>query len=226
MADTAAVVVLAAGSGTRLGAPVNKILLPLEGLPVLAWSVREARAVPGVARVLVVVRAGEEAAVAAALGDLADTVEYATGGATRHESEWRALQVLAPAIEAGALDVVAVHDAARPRATAALFAATVEVARKHGGAIPVVELSGLIARDGRELPDRLVGVQTPQAFRAAPLLAAYRRAAADGFTGTDTAACVERYAAGIVRIAAVPGEAANTKITFREDLDDPWSPPD
>ena len=60
------------------------------------------------------------------------------------------------------------------------------------------------------------GVQTPQAFRAAPLLAAYRSAAADGFEATDTAATFERYAAG--RVAAVPSSPRNLKITFPDDV--------
>jgi 2-C-methyl-D-erythritol 4-phosphate cytidylyltransferase len=64
--------------------------------------------------------------------------------------------------------------------------------------------------------DRLVTVQTPQAFRAGPLLDAYEAAAAEGFTGTDTAACMERYSATAVR--GLPGQATNIKVTFPEDL--------
>ena len=60
---TAAVVVLAAGSGTRVGAEVNKVLLPLRGLPIVAWSVRTALDVPGVDPVVVVCRPGERALV-------------------------------------------------------------------------------------------------------------------------------------------------------------------
>ncbi|HEY0949523.1 2-C-methyl-D-erythritol 4-phosphate cytidylyltransferase, partial [Nocardioides sp.] len=63
----AAVVILAAGSGTRVGAGANKVLLPLGDRPVLAWSVRDALALADVRRVLVVVRPGEGDAVAAAL---------------------------------------------------------------------------------------------------------------------------------------------------------------
>ena len=62
----------------------------------------------------------------------------------------------------------------------------------------------------------MVAVQTPQAFLAAPLLAAYRQAAADGFVGTDTASCIERYTDLPVR--CVPGDAGNIKITFPDDL--------
>ena len=80
-----------------------------------------------------------------------------------------------------------------------------DAAREHGGAIPVVPLPGLLAATCARSPTQLVGVQTPQAFRAGPLLAAHRAAAADGFEGTDTAACFERYAD--VAVVAVPSSA-------------------
>lgn len=207
-----AVVVLAAGAGTRVGAEVNKVLLPLLDRPILAWSVRSALAVHGVRRVLLVVAPGEEPVVAEALTPFLPPdaeVAVVAGGATRHASEWQALQVLAGDIEAGALDAVAVHDAARPLAPVALFDEVLAAARRHGGAVPSVTLPGL--------PAGLLGVQTPQAFRARDLLAAYRQADADGFEGTDTASCLERYSPTL-RIAAVPSSPANLKVTFPEDL--------
>ncbi|HEU4567804.1 MAG TPA: 2-C-methyl-D-erythritol 4-phosphate cytidylyltransferase, partial [Marmoricola sp.] len=87
---------------------------------------------------------------------------------------------------------------------------------EHGGALPVVPADGLLLREPGPLPREVVAVQTPQAFRADALLAAYSRADADGFTGTDTASCLERYAD--VRIAAVPSSPANLKVTFAEDV--------
>jgi 2-C-methyl-D-erythritol 4-phosphate cytidylyltransferase len=217
-----AVVVLAAGSGTRVGAAVNKVLLPLCGMPVVAWSVRTALVLPGVRRVVVVARADEQAALDEALAPhLGDgEVLLVAGGETRHDSEWQALRVLAGEIDAGVLGVVVVHDAARPLADATLFVATLEAARRHGGAIPVVPVSQVVRRDGAALgADTLVGVQTPQAFRADALLAAYRAADRDGFTGTDTASCLERYGPAGIAIAAVPSSPANLKITFPEDVD-------
>ncbi|MGY2701644.1 IspD/TarI family cytidylyltransferase [Nocardioides sp. HB32] len=215
----AAVVILAAGAGQRVGAGANKVLLPLGELPVLAWSVRDALALDGVRRVLVVVRPGELDVVAAALAPYLDEAEVGMveGGPTRHASEWNALVALRPEIEGGQLDVVAIHDGARPLAGRQLFSATIAAARELGGAIPCVRLSGLLALDGRELPAELDGVQTPQAFRAAELLAAYSRAEADGFDGTDTATCWARYTD--LPVAAVPSTPANLKITFPEDLD-------
>lgn len=215
----AAVVILAAGVGARVGAGSNKVLLPLDDRPVLAWSVRDALALDDVRRVLVVVRPGEADAVAAALtphlGE--GEVGLVDGGATRHASESAALAALAPEIEAGTIDVVAIHDGARPLAGTVLFAATIAAARETGGALPGVRLTGLLARDGRPLPAELAGVQTPQAFRARELVSAYAAAAADGFEGTDTAACWARYCD--LPVAAVPGSPRNLKITFPEDLD-------
>lgn len=223
-----AVVVLAAGSGSRVGAhvegtPVNKVLLPLLDAPVLAHSVRAALATRGVRRVVVVARPGEEAAVTEALvphlpadGE-GPEVALVSGGASRHASEWAALRVLTPWIAGGDVAVVAIHDGARPLAGSDLFSATVAAAAAHGGALPVAPLAGLVTADARRAPAGLVGVQTPQAFRADVLLAAYTRAEAEGFEGTDTASCVQAMALD-VRIVGVASSARNLKITFPEDV--------
>jgi 2-C-methyl-D-erythritol 4-phosphate cytidylyltransferase len=208
-----AVVLLAAGSGSRVGAEVNKVLLPLAGRPVLSWSVHTVAGLPYVDRVVVVHRPEDAAEVAAVAGG-ARLVE---GGATRHASEWNALTALAAETDAGELDVVVIHDTARPLAGAGLFDAVVVAAAEHGGAIPVRSQPGLVAATpGTTAAAPLVAVQTPQAFRAAELLAAYRAAAADGFEGTDTAACVEHYTD--LTIWAVPSPATNLKITFADDV--------
>ena len=209
---------LAAGSGSRVGADRNKVLLTVQGLPVLAHSLRTVGRVGGVAGLVVVARAGEEDAVSELAARHSSVPwQVVTGGATRHDSEWSALQALAGPIDGGDLDVVAVHDSARPLAGPDLWRAVVAAALRHGGAIPVRPQPGLLARSGdsHEVLD-LVGVQTPQAFRARPLLAAYRRAAADGFVGTDTAACVARYSD--LPSAAVTAPATNLKVTFAEDV--------
>ena len=221
-APRAAVVLLAAGDGRRVGAATNKVLLPLAGLPVFGWSLRVVEQLEYVVRVLVVARERDQATITATLRehfpDL--TVDVVTGGDTRHASERNALRVLEPAIDSGAVDVVVVHDTARPLAEARLFRSVIASAGEHGGALPVRRLPGLVRRDSSsprvEAQTELVGVQTPQAFGAATLLRAYRDADRDGFTGTDTASCVERYAA--VSIHCVPSPASNLKITFPEDL--------
>lgn len=223
-----AVVVLGAGSGSRVGAHrdgvrVNKVLLPLLDAPVLVHSVRAALSTPGVRRVVVVARPGEEEAITQALvphlpvGDDVPEVALVSGGASRHASEWAALRVLTPWIAGGEVAVVAIHDGARPLASTDLFATTLAAAAAHGGALPVAPLAGVVTVDAQPAPSRLVGVQTPQAFRADLLLEAYSRAEREGFEGTDTASCVEAMTPG-VRIAAVPSSARNLKVTFPEDV--------
>jgi 2-C-methyl-D-erythritol 4-phosphate cytidylyltransferase len=216
-----ALVVLAAGSGSRVGAGVNKVLLPLAGTTVLGLSLRAALDVDDVRRIVLVVRPGEQEAVAEAVVPVLGTGEVLVveGGATRHASEWAALSALRADIEAGEVDVVAIHDGARPLASPQLFATTIDVAREVGGAIPVAPLSGVADRRGLRPHPGVVGVQTPQAFRATALLAAHTAAARDGFEATDTAACLAAYPGDSgVRIAAVPSSSLNLKVTFVEDL--------
>ena len=213
-----ALVVLAAGSGTRVGAGVNKVLLPLADTTVLGLSLRAALQVEDVHRIVLVVRPGEQDAVADAVVPVLGTGEVllVEGGVTRHASEWAALSALRAEIESGEIDVVAIHDGARPLASPELFATTIGVAREVGGAIPVVPMPGVADRAGLRPHAGLVGVQTPQAFRAADLLAAHAAADADGFEGTDTAACLATYSD--VRVAAVPSSSLNLKVTFAEDI--------
>lgn len=215
----AAVVVLAGGSGSRVGAATNKVLLPLGGLPILAHSVRTALAVEGVHRLVVVVRADERQAVEAALAPVIGPhdVWLVTGGAERHDSEWAAIRALRPDIEAGELEVVAIHDAARPLADAAMFRNVIDAAAEHGAAVPGVVLAPLNERSGPVAPGPLAGMQTPQAFGAPLLLAAYTRADDEGFRGTDTAACIE-HASPEVEVRLVAGDARNLKVTFPEDV--------
>ncbi len=218
MSPRTAAVLLAAGAGTRVGSELNKVLLPLDGIPILARSVRTVLDVSGVHRVVLVCRPEDGEAVREAVAPHlgAHDLWVVDGGAQRHDSEWQALRALAADIERDELDVVAIHDAARPLATADLWRRTIDAASEHGGAIPVVAYPHLSHRDGSTATPGLVGVQTPQAFRAVELLEAHRRAAADGFVGTDTAACLERYAD--LSVVGVPSTSANLKVTFPEDV--------
>ena len=214
-----AAVILAAGSGTRVGSETNKVLLPLGGMPVLARSVRTVLDVEGIQRIVLVVRPEDREAVREAVAPHLGSHDLwvVDGGDQRHDSELQALEALASDIESGEIDLVAIHDAARPLAAGGLWDAVLTAASEHGGAIPVVEAARLSHRDGSTAPAGLVAVQTPQAFRARALLDAYRRAHAEGFVGTDTAACLERYAE--VTVVGVPSSAVNLKVTFPEDLD-------
>jgi 2-C-methyl-D-erythritol 4-phosphate cytidylyltransferase len=216
----AALVVLAAGAGSRVGHDTNKVLLPLAGRRVFTWSIRWAHSLPEVVRVVLVIREGDRDLVVRSIARELPEVEVTVvlGGSTRHESEWKALQALAPDIESGDVDVVVIHDAARPLAGAQVFRDVIDAAAEHGGALPVRDQPALITMEHGVEPEerRTVAVQTPQAFRAGPLLRAYSAASTDAFVGTDTASCIERYTD--VAVHCVPGDARNIKITFPEDL--------
>jgi 2-C-methyl-D-erythritol 4-phosphate cytidylyltransferase len=218
---TAAAVVLAGGSGSRLGAAGNKVYLPLAGRRVISWALNAFASVAEVGRLVLVVRAEDRAIAAETLDrEVRAGIELVDGGCDRHGSEYAALRHLAPAIESGEIDVVAIHDGARPLASRRLIAETITTARLYGAAIPGLDLDDAMRSAPEGLipvpASRLVRVQTPQAFQAGPLLEMYERAAADRFSGTDTSACIERY--GGLRVHCLPGDVRNIKITYPQDL--------
>jgi 2-C-methyl-D-erythritol 4-phosphate cytidylyltransferase len=220
---TTAAILLAGGSGSRMGRADNKVFADLLGRPLLVWSVDTFVRSTVIDHVVLVTRAGERRRVRDVLVDhgVDRGVHLTIGGATRQASEQAGLSALAD-LDAPSIDIVLIHDTARPFATAALVERVTATARAVGGAVPALALGPGIHRstdDGRLVaqPDDLYRVQTPQGLRARPLLDAYGRAARDGFASVDTVATVQRYTS--VAIAAVPGEPDNIKVTFAGDLD-------
>jgi len=216
-------VVLAAGLGTRVGADGNKAYLPLAGRSMVAWSLATITQVSQIERRVLVYRRGERDTahntVAAELPGA--TVELVEGGDSRHASEFNVLRYLADDIESGAVDVVLIHDAARPLAGGDMFVTALSVAREFGGAIPALTVPDVVQRSSGGVEPTsgigtLVRVQTPQAFQARPLLRAYRAAAADGFEGTDTSSCMEKYTDVVVH--TFPGHEGNLKVTYPPDV--------
>jgi len=221
---TVAVVVLAAGSSGRVGASVNKVYLPLAGRPVVAWSLATLAKLPKLHRLVLVVRPEDRATATAVVNaepqDRSVPIELVDGGPTRHASEGHALSHLATDIREGVIDVVLVHDAARPLGSWHLAMSVLRAAARYGGAVPGLPVEDIVqvADDGSAhyLGTGHVRVATPQGFLAGPLLKAYETAAVEGFNGTDTSSCVERYTSVAVR--CVRGEFSNIKITFPQDL--------
>ena len=210
-------VVLAAGSGTRFGHSMNKVWLQLNGKHIISRSLENSRTGFANVRSILVINPDDEDFAREALtkdGMPAD-IEIVHGGASRHESEYNALLYLKGDIAAGKIDLVLIHDGARPLATPQIFAAIAEGAHKHGGAIPTIALDPHEMDTARN--ETVARVQTPQGFRAAQLLEAYERAAVQGFVGTDTAECMEKFFPD-VKTVAVAGEVFNIKITYPQDL--------
>jgi 2-C-methyl-D-erythritol 4-phosphate cytidylyltransferase len=224
---TVAVVVLAGGSGLRVGHDRNKAYLPLGSRTAvgLSLSTMAAATMPGLRRLVLVVRGDDRELAERTLDEELPRppvpVELVVGGSTRHGSERQALRHLEHDIRAGAVDLVLIHDAARPLCSPALVAALVCAATEHGGAVPGLVADDLVAVDHDDetlipLVGTHVRVQTPQVFAAGPLLEAYHRAAEEGFDGTDTSSCVERFSS--LDVVHVLGEPQNFKITYPHDV--------
>ncbi len=219
-------VLLAGGSGTRLQRAENKVYLNVGDRPLLAWSLDVFERSPLIDRIVLVVRDQDDDRAQRIItgAGIRKVDRLVRGGATRHESEHAALEAIAPEILDGTIDLVLIHDAARPFVRQALLDRIVHTAARVGGAVPGLPVDGdfllRVVDDGRAptpVPtDELRRVQTPQAFHAAPLLAAYRQASDEGFHGVDTAGSVERYSD--LHVELVPGDHDNVKITYVEDL--------
>ncbi|HEY8281165.1 MAG TPA: 2-C-methyl-D-erythritol 4-phosphate cytidylyltransferase [Leifsonia sp.] len=212
-----AVIVVAAGSGTRLGAEVPKAFVELGGATLLeraAYAVAGMRERPQL--VVVAPEALRDEAAALASRAFGSSVGVATGGATRHASVAAGL-----ALVAASARVVLVHDAARALAPSSLFDAVVaEVDARGHGVVPGLPVSDTIKRVDasggvQHTVDRstLSAVQTPQGFPRDALVAAYAVAVADE---TDDAAV---FAASGGAISVVPGDPLAFKITTAADLE-------
>ena len=203
-----AVIIPAAGSGSRFGGDIPKQFRLLGGKPILQRVVERFLAHERVGRIIV--------AVAEMLVDEAkqtERVRFVAGGATRQQSVSNALRFVEDD------DLVAVHDSVRPFFTYGTFEALLDVAAAHGAAFPGVPVTDTIhlVQDERivQTPERqlLFAAQTPQCFRTAILRDVLARAAGDD--ATDEAGLAARLG---YDVRLVPGDAMNFKITRPEDL--------
>jgi 2-C-methyl-D-erythritol 4-phosphate cytidylyltransferase len=193
---------------------VRKPFLELAGRPTLLHALRPFLEEPRVVSVVVALSAEDAAAPPAWLTELDARVRIVQGGDTRTESVRRAIEALP-----GDVQVIAVHDAARPLVSADTVTRCVEVALGGVGAVagcPAVDTMKQVDGDGRivDTPDRatLWHAQTPQVFPAEILRRAY---AVEGADGTDDAALVERVGGTVRMVDAGPW---NIKVTHPEDV--------
>ena len=224
----AAVVILAGGMGARVGAEVNKVLLPVGGRHMLEYSLMTAVSCENVTDLVLVHRPDDVDQIERLVSLIATdegrepngiVVHTTLGGETRHASEYAGVAALRSRIDGGHVDVVAVHDGARPFMGRDLLTRTLVAAATDGAVIPGVKvIEPLFALDEQRFvdPHDHVWVQTPQAFDAVTLLRAHDAAADAGFEGVDTAEVVQRFSDMAVQV--VPGHDANIKITYQTDL--------
>jgi 2-C-methyl-D-erythritol 4-phosphate cytidylyltransferase/2-C-methyl-D-erythritol 2,4-cyclodiphosphate synthase len=206
-------ILAAGGSGLRAGVAKQWVTLGRE--TVLHRAARALSSSGVVDELVAVVPAGEEGRGASDLAGLGVPVRAVAGGAARADSVRAGLAAL------GAVDVVLVHDAARPFATASLVRAVAEAAAARGAALAALAATDTVKRSSgdrvAETLDRksVWLAQTPQGFRASILRRAFEVAGPGAADATDECQLVERMGEPVV---LVPGEASNFKITGADDL--------
>jgi 2-C-methyl-D-erythritol 4-phosphate cytidylyltransferase len=212
-------IIVAAGSGSRLKKDTPKAFVPLGGRPLLHYALRVVAALDMIDEAVVTVPAGMERRARAEVerAGVEIPVKLVVGGAERQDSVRIAL-----AITSAEGEVVVVHDAARPFATPALFAACIDATREADGAIAAVPVADTLKRaEGYTITatvarEGLWQAQTPQAFRREMLIAAHDRAISERWAATDDAELIERCGG---RVEVVESSAANLKITTPADLE-------
>lgn len=212
--EKVAVIVVAGGSGTRMGTELPKQFLPLASRPILMHTIAAfAQALPSAQVIVALPEAHFEL-----WRDLCREHDFAVehslceGGATRFESVKNALA------EVSGADFVAVHDGVRPLISREVILSTLYLARNKGAAVPVVKPTSSLREldpSGSHVVDReaFVEVQTPQIFAAELIQRAYLQPFCDGFT--DDASVVEALGE---KVALSQGSYSNIKVTSPVDL--------
>jgi 2-C-methyl-D-erythritol 4-phosphate cytidylyltransferase len=198
----------------------RKQFMLLDGLPILAHTVRKFAAAPAVTEIIVALRADDIAWATELLRGEAQAkpVRIVEGGDSRQQSVENALAALS-----SDTDLVAVHDAVRPFVDAATIEKVIQEAAITGAAIvgivPVdtVKLVHLNKIRQTLTRERLILTQTPQVFRYSLLRQAFEKAREDGFVGTDESSLVERLEQ--VEVSVVSGSERNIKITRPADME-------
>ena len=211
-------IVVAAGSGSRIGADEPKAFRTIGGRPMVLVAVEAALSSPSIVGVVVVAPAGCDERTRDLLASVLPTPIVVAGGNARQDSVRCGLRVVPDDVE-----VVVVHDAARPLASGSAFDEVVRaVLEGADAAVPVLPPADTVKRVhdgmvvGTEPRDGLGLAQTPQAFRTHLLRDAHERAIAEGWRETDDAALLERTGANV---RALPGDPRNFKITTALDLE-------
>lgn len=213
-------IIPAAGQSRRMGLGTNKQFLTLGGKPVLAHTLTTFENCPEVQEIIIVAAEGEEDYCCQAIVEkynFSKVAKVIKGGKERQDSVYRGILSLSPGV-----DIVIVHDGARPFVTAGMIQSSIDGCLETGGAIIAVPVKDTIKIVNEEqivenTPPRetLWSVQTPQTFRYSLLREAHETAKREDFLGTDDASLLERLGK---RVKVIRGSYENLKITTPEDL--------
>lgn len=202
-----------------MGAATPKVFLPLRGLSVLSYSLRTVSKLDHLSRIVVAVaneHRGTATTILAAEDQLSTMVDLVSGGEERQDSVSNALAAINDPV-----DLILVHDGARPLVSISCMQRCVATAAKHGAAIVAVAANDTVKICNGSLVDRTIErnrvwlAQTPQVFRSDWLREAYARAERESLRATDDSTLVESCG---YPVQIVEGEATNRKLTTPDDL--------
>jgi 2-C-methyl-D-erythritol 4-phosphate cytidylyltransferase len=214
-----AAILVAAGKGVRMGRKVDKLFLEVAGRPLVAHTWRRFDDAPCVNEIILVVRKGMQPAFEelAAKTKFQKPFRVVVGGRERQDSVWNGLGALSATME-----IVAIHDAARPCVNEELIAATFRLAEETGAAVAAQPVTDTIkeSNDGRFVErtldrSRLWSVQTPQTFRVEVIRRALAEARRRRLVFTDDTAACELIGQPIRLVSSA---APNPKVTVPADL--------
>ena len=213
------VVIVAAGTGSRMNMGINKQFIKLEGKEIIAYTIEKFYNNSNIEDIVVVVKEDESEFFKKEILDKYNfkNVKIADGGKERQDSVYNGLKLLDEKC-----DVVLIHDGARPFVSDKIIDKSIEEAKEHKAivvGVPVKDTIKVIDNDKNivDTPNRSVlwAVQTPQTFDYNILIDAYKDAFKNKFYGTDDAMLVERIG---YKVKMLEGSYNNIKITTQEDL--------
>ena len=213
------VVIVAAGTGSRMNMGINKQFIKLEGKEIIAYTIEKFYNNSNIEDIVVVVKEDESEFFKKEILDKYNfkNVKIAYGGKERQDSVYNGLKLLDEKC-----DVVLIHDGARPFVSDKIIDKSIEEAKDHKAivvGVPVKDTIKVIDNDKNivDTPNRNVlwAVQTPQTFDYNILIDAYKDAFKNKFYGTDDAMLVERIG---YKVKMLEGSYNNIKITTQEDL--------
>ena len=208
-------IIVAGGSGSRMGMDKNKAFLPLLGEPIIKHTVNTFSQIDSISKIIIVTRKEDLKECEKIFEGSGLNLEITEGGASRQESVYNGLLKTNEGI-------CLIHDAARALIKKEEIETVIENVKKYGAAavgVLVVDTLKRVDKDGfiTETIDRdgVFRIQTPQGFMTENIKNAHNRAKDDGFSATDDCGLYEKY---IGKVRVINGKDSNIKITYPEDL--------